>query len=145
MDLPTIAGISAIGLGTGMNSFAGLFDDSHAEKAGLMRDQAKMTQSAFEETMRRAEGQQTQVLSSTEARMGATGFSTDSGSFQQYLTGMASEFHKQNDFSTKQNAADQAMRYHAADIEESQGNFLHKMTSFVGSLAGGAAMAAALV
>jgi hypothetical protein len=70
----------------------GLFDNT----ADLMRQQAQVKLSTLEENMRRTEGQQTQVLSSTKARMAGTGFSDDSKSFTGYIQTMATEFEAQN-------------------------------------------------
>jgi hypothetical protein len=71
--------------------------------------------------MRRAEGMQTQLLSSTKARMAATGFSTESGSFEGYLTGMAEEFTRQNDFAKKQALQNIELERAAADLKAGGG------------------------
>lgn len=118
---PVVAGLVAMGIGGGLKAFAGLFDDTASKKADLMRKQAGLEQGALEETMRRREGAQTQVLSSTKARMAGSGFSNDSKSFTDYLTGMASEFEKQNSFARTQGMQAIDLERQAADITGDNG------------------------
>jgi hypothetical protein len=114
---PVTAGLIAVGVGGGLiKAFGGLFDDTAEKKANLMRKEADLSKSALEENMRRTEGQQTQVLSSTKARLAATGFDSDSNSFTQLLSGMSSEFDKQNAFARKQGEASIDLQRQAADI-----------------------------
>lgn len=113
---PTLIGLIGTGGGGALKGLAGLFDHSVEDQAAIMRREADIRQSALEETMRRTEGQQAQVLSSTKARMAGTGFATDSGSFDKYLTGMAAEFQKQNDFTRKNTMDSIEMERGAADL-----------------------------
>lgn len=120
---PVTMSLIAAGVGGGIKAIAGLFDDSAQRKADLMNKEADIKTSALEETMRRAEGQQTQVMSSTKARLAGTGFSSESSSFHQLLAGMATEFQKQNEFAQKQGmAAIDLIRQGANDVE-SAGNW----------------------
>jgi hypothetical protein len=100
MDPVTLSMI-AMGVGGAIKIAGSLFDDTAGKQAALMRKEADLKQSALEETMRRAEGEQTQVLSSTKARMAGTGFASDSNSFTDYLSGMASQFTAQNAYAQK--------------------------------------------
>lgn len=113
---PVIGGLIAMGVGGGLKSIAGLFDNSAAQRATLMRQQASMELSSLEENMRRVEGQQTQVLSSTKARMAATGFSSASTSFDNYLSGMSDQFKFQNQYAQTKGVANYDMQMHAADL-----------------------------
>lgn len=115
MDPITVSLIAA-GIGGGIKAFAGLFDDTPEKVAGLKKQEADMKLAAFEENQRRAEGRQGQVLSSTEAKFAATGFRSDSDSFKSYLTGMASEFQKQNEFSKQQALKAHDLSYQAAEL-----------------------------
>lgn len=118
---PVVAGLIAMGVSGGVKALAGLFDKSAGQKAQLMRQEADLKQSSLEESLRRAEGAQTQVLSSTKSRMAGSGFSTDSGSFQSYLTGMASEFQKQDAFARESGMKAIDLTRKAADITDSDG------------------------
>lgn len=113
---PVTAGLIAMGVSGGVKALAGLLDNSAEKKAQLMRQEADLKQSALEESLRRAEGAQTQVLSSTKTRMAATGLSGDSGTFQSYLTGMASEFQKQDAFARESGMKSIDLTRKAADI-----------------------------
>lgn len=84
------------GLGKLAGDVFNLFDDPVRQKVDALNKDAQLKQSALDETMRRAEGAQTQVLSSTQARMAGTGFSSDSNSYKSYLTNMAAEFQSQD-------------------------------------------------
>lgn len=113
---PVTMGLIAMGVGGAVKLAGDLFDDTSSKQANLMREQARLKMGALEETMRRREGEQTQVLSSTKARMAATGFSSDSLSFTNYLTGMADEFKKQDEYASKSGLASIALMDKAADI-----------------------------
>lgn len=95
---PVTLGLISMGVGGAIKVGADLFDNTGAKQAGLMREQANLKLSALEENMRRTEGQQTQVLSSTKARMAGTGFASDSPTFSSYITTMATQFDLQNKF-----------------------------------------------
>jgi hypothetical protein len=92
LDPITLGLIAAGAGGTATKVLGGLFDNS----ADLMRQQAQVKLSTLEENMRRTEGAQTQVLSSTKARMAGTGFEDDSASFKGYIQTMATQFDTQN-------------------------------------------------
>jgi hypothetical protein len=94
---PVTLGLISMGVGGAVKTLGGLFGGIGSQ-ADLMRKEASLKLSTLEENMRRTEGQQTQVLSSTKARMAGTGFSTDSGSFTDYIHTMATEFDLQNKF-----------------------------------------------
>jgi hypothetical protein len=123
-----------MGVGGGLKAFAGLFDDTAQKRAVLMRQEANLEQSSLEENMRRLEGQQTQVLSSTKARMAGTGFASDSGSFETYLSGMAAEFQKQDTFAQKQGQQSIDLQRQAADIVADNG--LSKWLGFGANILG---------
>jgi hypothetical protein len=93
---PVMLGLISMGVGGAVKTVGGLFGGGN--QADTMRKEASLKLSTLEENMRRTEGQQTQVLSSTKARMAGTGFSTESGSFTDYIQTMATEFDKQNEF-----------------------------------------------
>lgn len=93
MDPVTLSMIS-MGVGGGVKVFGDIFGG--AARADTMRQEAQLKLSTLEENMRRTEGQQTQVLSSTKARMAGTGFSSDSPSFTNYIQTMATEFDASN-------------------------------------------------
>lgn len=139
---PVTIGLIAMGIGGAIKIGSDLFDDTAQRKAALMHKEADLKKSALEETMRRAEGSQTQVLSSTKARMAGTGFDSDSESFTSYLTGMASEFQKQNTFQRKQGMASIDLMHEAADIEGSDTpNWLHAISDLAGTVGGMAGLA----
>jgi hypothetical protein len=108
-------------------------------QANLMREQAALKLGAFEESMRRAQGMQTQVLSSTKARMAGSGFSTGSGSYSDYIHGMASEFDKQNKMNTEFAAKDLFMSEQAASMTASA-NSMAGLDTFIGFGTSGAKM-----
>src|SRR5713226_8963644 len=83
-----------MGVGGGIKVFSDIFGG--ISQASLMRKEAQLKLSTLEENMRRTEGAQTQVLSSTKARMAGTGFSSDSPSFTDYIKTMSTEFEAQN-------------------------------------------------
>lgn len=93
---PVTLGLISMGIGGAVKVGADLFDNTAGKQADLMRQQADMKLSGLEENMRRAEGQQTQVLSSTKARMAESGFASDSNSFHNYIDTMATQFDIQN-------------------------------------------------
>jgi hypothetical protein len=97
---PVTLGLVSMGVGGAVKTLGGLFGG--LGQADLMRKEASLKLSALEEGMRRTEGQQTQVLSSTKARMAGTGFGTDSPSFSKYISTMATEFENQNKFTWDQ-------------------------------------------
>lgn len=115
MDPITLSMIS-MGIGGAIKVGADLFNDTGAKQANLMREQATLKASALEETMRRAEGQQTQVLSSTKARMAGSGFDSGSRSFTDYLSGMAQQFTAQNEFTQQTGMKSIDLMRKAADI-----------------------------
>lgn len=84
----------------GLNVFNNSF--GQPTQGDLLREQASAKMGALEETMRRQEGSQTQVLSSTKARDAGTGFASSSESFTNYLQGMADQFHMQDEFTRQQ-------------------------------------------
>lgn len=91
---PVTLGLISMGVGGAVKTLGGIF--SGLGQSDAMRKEAQLKLSTLEENMRRTEGQQTQVLSSTKARMAGTGFSSDSGSFTDYIHTMATEFDLQN-------------------------------------------------
>jgi hypothetical protein len=93
---PVTLGLISMGVGGAIKVGADLFDNTAGKQADLMHQQAALKLSGLEENMRRTEGQQTQVLSSTKARMAGSGFATDSGSFTNYISTMATQFDLQN-------------------------------------------------
>lgn len=99
---PITFGTIAMGVGDVAKMFSGLMDNSGHTNAMLTYRKANLMQSALEENMRRAEGRETQVMSSTKSRMAGSGLDFNSGSFMDYLNGMATEFQKQNAFERKQ-------------------------------------------
>lgn len=109
---PVTLGLISMGVGGAIKVGANLFSDSGAD---AMREQAKLKLSALEENMRRTEGQQTQLLSSTKARMAGTGFDASSPSFTNYITTMADEFTKQNEFTLKNGLAAVDLMQQSAD------------------------------
>lgn len=115
---PVLGSMIAMGVGGGLKILGGLFDDTRSKEAGLMRQQADLKLAALEETERRAEGSQSQALSSTKARLASTGFSSSSSSFGDYMAGMAAEFQKQNEFARKQGLASVDLMRKAADITD---------------------------
>jgi hypothetical protein len=90
---PVTIGLVSMGVGGALKAFGGLFGP---DEGALIRKQAQLKLDTLEENMRRTEGQQTQVLSSTKARMAGTGFASDSGSFTDYIQTMSTEFDRQN-------------------------------------------------
>lgn len=113
---PVTLGLISMGVGGAVKVASDLFDDTASRQANLMRKEADLKLSTLEENMRRTEGAQTQVLSSTKARAAATGFASDSASFDRYLTGMAAEFQRQNDFTKTQGMAQVDLMRESADI-----------------------------
>jgi hypothetical protein len=97
---PVTLGLVSMGVGGAVKMFGDIFGGFG--KADLMRKEAQLKLSSLEENMRRTEGQQTQVLSSTKARMAGTGFATDSASFTDYIQTMSTEFDAQNKFAREQ-------------------------------------------
>lgn len=95
MDPLTLGLLVTAVVGTAIKVGSDLADNTGAQQAMLLHNQAAQKQSAFEETMRRAEGSQSQVLASTKARAAASGFAL-TGSFSDYLSGMATQFQFQN-------------------------------------------------
>lgn len=91
-----------IAMGVGDKMFGSLVDTGRREEESkaLMR-RANLMQSSLEENMRRAQGAQTQIMSSTKARMAGSGLEFDSGTFMDYLNGLATEFQKTNAFERK--------------------------------------------
>jgi hypothetical protein len=140
---PVTIGLVSLGIGGGLKILGSLFDDSGEQKAAIMHEQANMKLAALEETQRRAEGQQTQVLSSTKARMGATGFASESASYENYLTGMAEEFTKQNTFAMSQGKREVALLHQAADLQDT--DFMTKMLGVGADVAGTAGKMAGLL
>lgn len=97
---PVTLGLVSMGVGGAVKMFGDIFGGN--SQADLMRKEAGLKLSALEENMRRTEGHQTQVLSSTKARMAGSGFSGDSGSFTNYISTMATEFENQNKTTVEQ-------------------------------------------
>lgn len=129
---PVTMGLIAMGIGGAVKIAASLFDDTADRQAALINKEADLKQSALEETMRRAEGQQTQVLSSTKARMAGSGFASDSLSFKDYLTGMATEFQRQNDFQRESGEKSiELMRQGASMIADPMHRILQAITGGV--------------
>lgn len=100
---PATLGLIVAAVGVGIKVVADQLDDTGAKQAGLLRAQAGQKMSAFEETMRRTEGNQSQILASTKARTAASGFEL-TGSFSDYLSGMATQFQFQNSADAANNA-----------------------------------------
>lgn len=124
MDPLTLSMIT-MGVGGAVKVAGDIFGaNSASSQADLMRQQANLKLGALEETERRAEGQQTQVLSSTKARMAASGFEMDSGSFKDYLTSMATEFQNQNQTTQQQGMASIDLMRKAADTEGDPTRFI---------------------
>lgn len=92
---PATLGLIVAAVGVGIKVVADQLDDTGAKQAALLHSQAAQKQSVFEETMRRQEGSQSQILASTKARTAASGFAL-TGSFSDYLSGMATQFQFQN-------------------------------------------------
>jgi hypothetical protein len=113
---PITLGLISMGVGGAIKVAGDLFDNTGSRQADLMHQQAAAKLSALEETMRRTEGQQTQVLSSTKARMAATGFDAGSGTFTNYLGAMADQFAQQNAYTRKAGLDSIASMNTAADI-----------------------------
>jgi hypothetical protein len=109
-------GLISMGVGGALKIGADLFDNTADKQAALMRQEAQLKLSGLEENMRRAEGSQTQVLSSTKARMAGTGFGSDSSSFSGYISTMASEFERQNKFTEESGKKSVDLMNQAADI-----------------------------
>lgn len=131
---PVTLGLIAMGVGGGVKALGDLFDDTASRQAALTRKAADLKQSALEETMRRTEGSQTQVLSSTKARMAASGFSVNSKSFDDYLTGMAGEFQKQNAFQKQSGMASIELMREGADImDDPTARYLRGATDLLGT------------
>lgn len=101
---PTLLQLMATGSKAILKYGLNIFDNSFGQptQGQLLRDQAEAKLGALDETMRRTEGAQTQVLSSTKARQAGTGFSSSSSSFTGYLQGMAEQFQMQDDFTRTQ-------------------------------------------
>lgn len=99
---PTMLSLISAGVGGAIKVASSLFDDTASRQADLLRQQAQLKLGALEETTRRAEGAQTQVLSSTKARMAGTGFSSDSNSFTNYLSAMGEQFQAQTQYTKEQ-------------------------------------------
>jgi hypothetical protein len=118
---PVTMGMVSMGVGGALKVFGGLFNDTASRQAGLMRQEAQLKLSSLEENMRRTEGQQTQVLSSTKARMAGTGFAGDSPTFSNYITSMATQFETQNTFATRQGRQSVDLMNSAADLQEGSG------------------------
>jgi hypothetical protein len=91
---PVTLSMIAQGVGGAFKVFGDIFGGN--SQADLMRQEAQLKLNTLEENMRRTEGHQTQVLSSTKARMAGTGFSTESGTFTDYIKTMSTEFEAQN-------------------------------------------------
>lgn len=115
MDPVTLSLISA-GVGGAVKVASDLFDPSGGQQANLMRQEAALKMSALEESMRRAEGAQTQVLSSTKARMAATGLDSGSATFSGFLKSMSDRFTEQNAFTQAQGTKAISMMDASADI-----------------------------
>lgn len=118
---PVTLGLISMGVGGAIKTLGGLFDNTASREADIMRQQAQLKLSTLEENMRRTEGQQTQVLSSTKARMAGTGFAGDSASFSNYITTMATQFSAQNKATMQQGRASVDLMNQAADITDSTG------------------------
>lgn len=120
-------GMKAIGQ-YGLNIFDNTF--GQPTQGQLLRSQAEGKLSAIEESTRRAEGAQTQVLSSTKAREAGTGFSTASSSFTDYLKNMAEQFQMQDQFAQAQGMKSVDLISKAADLSD------HNQFSVSGTLSG---------
>jgi hypothetical protein len=116
---PLTFGTIAMGVGDISKMFAGLMDNTGHNTAMLEYRKANLMQSALEENMRRAEGREAQVMSSTKSRMAGSGLEFDSGSFVDYLNGLATEFQKQNAFEKKQAEGEIALTRGAAYVQDS--------------------------
>lgn len=118
---PVTMGMVSMGIGGAIKVFGGLFNDTASRQAGLMHKEASLKLSTLEENMRRTEGQQTQVLSSTKARMAGTGFASDSATFSNYITTMATQFGAQNNAAEKQGKTSVDLMNQAADLTADTG------------------------
>lgn len=112
----------------GLDIFDGTF--GQPTQGDMLREQASMKVSALEESTRRAEGAQTQVLSSTKARDAGTGFDSSSASFTNYLQGMANQFQAQDSFATAQGMKSADMIEQAAQLSD------HNQFGITGTLSG---------
>lgn len=131
---PVTMSLIAMGVGGAVKLAGSLLDDTASKEAAMLNKEADIKQSALEETMRRAEGEQTQVLSSTKARMAGSGFASDSASFTNYLSGMAAEFQKQNEFAQQQGMQSiELMREGAAITGDPMQRILQGITGVVGT------------
>jgi hypothetical protein len=133
-------------LGVGMDylkDIAGMFDmgaKSHYEaKSDMMK--ANLMQSSLEENMRRAEGMQSQVLQSATSKMASSGLDYSSKSFTDYLSGMATEFQKQDVFTRNQAQSQIDMVRGAAIVQDP--NAVVKDLAQLGPQAAGRAFKAA--
>lgn len=116
---PITLGLISMGVGAAIKVGSDLFDSTGSNEASAMHTQADMKLSALEENMRRTEGQQTQVLSSTKARMAGSGFDANSPSFTGYITSMATQFEKQNAYTVKSGMQSINQLNQAADLVDS--------------------------
>src|SRR5882724_4091675 len=117
-----------MGIGAAVKIFGGMFGGP--SEGDLIRQQAKLKQDTLTENMRRTEGQQTQVLSSTKARMAGTGFASESGSFTDYIKTMDTEF-------TRQNKMTRDLGMRSVDLMRMGANMADE-NRFLNSLIGGA-------
>lgn len=131
---PITMGLISMGVGGGIKALGGLFDDSAQKRAAVMRSEAEQMKSSLEENMRRMEGSQTQVLSSTKVRMASTGFDSGSSSFESYLNGMAEQFGAQDANTEKRGADAYQAQIQAADLVGD--NSFAKMMNFGSNLFG---------
>lgn len=130
---PVTLGLITMGVGGAIKLGGDLFDDTASRQANLMRQEAQVKNSALEENMRRAEGAQTQVLSSTKARMAGTGFDSSSASFSNYLEGMGAQFAAQNKFTADAGQKSIQLMEQSADLI---GDPLKKVFAVAGDVAG---------
>lgn len=139
---PVTLGLISMGVGGAVKTLGGLFDNTASRQADLMHQQAQLKLATLEENMRRTEGQQTQVLSSTKARMAGTGFAGNSASFTNYLTTMATEFSAQNKAAMQQGLKSVDLMNQAADLTGDVG--FAKLFGAAGDIFGTASNMAAL-
>lgn len=129
---PTLLQLMATGSKATLKYGLNIFDNTFGQptQGQMLHEQAQAKLGALDETMRRAEGAQTQVLSSTKARQAGTGFSSTSSSFTGYLQGMAEQFQMQDDFTRDQGMRSVDLIQKAATMSD------HNQFGITGTLSG---------
>jgi hypothetical protein len=130
---PITLGLVSMGVGGATKFISDIFDPTAGRQADLLRKQADLKLGALNESMSRAFGQQTQLLSSTKARMAGTGFDESSGSFTGYIKTMASTFEQQNAYTRASGLASIDLMRQAADqLDDPTAKILRGVTDLAG-------------